>query len=284
MEKLTFKASYEPVVKESETVHVYVFEPPEVKHNLVFLHGIGNGNIPYLMWFGERFKKANVKTWFLILPYHSERAPAEWKGGEPYYHHSPSYCVQRFYEAVQDVCDLVDVIRKDNDRDVSIMGFSFGGMIATLALAREKRIKKGILCCCGGDWRWINWYSPYTATLRDLYRQNDNEHGCKSERDCVKNRGKAEEVVGSFRSLEEIALKAPVGCYLYDPVSFAPFVEQEVLFFWAIFDRVFPYPSYRALHRLLKKKKTIFLPTGHKSSYMFKEFIARKVIRFLYNS
>jgi len=278
---VTFPASYSPIVEESKTVRVYVFEPERIDHNLIFVHGIGNGNIPYLLWFGERFKEHNIKTWFLVLPYHEKRAPEGWTGGEPFYHPSPAYCVERFDEAVQDVIDLVDLIRKENDRPISTMGFSFGGMITTIALAREKRIEKGIICCSGGDWRWINWYSPYTKKLRDLYREKGNEFGCRSEKDCIKNRGNTLEVIKSFESIEDIRKKPPVFCYFYDPASFAPFVEQKVLFFWALFDRVIPYRSYATLHSLLKNKKTVFLPAGHKSSYFFRRYIARKVVRFL---
>jgi pimeloyl-ACP methyl ester carboxylesterase len=278
---ITFQASYSPVVEESKTVRVYVFEPEKIDQNLIFVHGIGNGNIPYLLWFGERFKEHNIKTWFLVLPYHEKRAPEGWTGGEPFYHPSPAYCVERFDEAVQDVIDLVDLIKKENDRPISMMGFSFGGMITTIALAREKRIEKGIICCSGGDWRWINWYSPYTKKLRDLYREEGNEFGCRSEKDCIRNRGNTLEVIRSFKSIEDIRKKPPVSCYFYDPASFAPFVEQKVLFFWALFDRVIPYRSYATLHRLLRNKKTVFLPTGHKSSYFFRRYIARKVVRFL---
>jgi pimeloyl-ACP methyl ester carboxylesterase len=281
MRLITFDASYEPIVEESKTVRVYVFEPEKIERNLIFLHGIGNGNIPYLLWFGEKFREHNIKTWFLILPYHEKRAPKNWTGGEPFYHSSPSFCVKRFDEAVQDVIDLVGVVKKDNDKPISLMGFSFGGMITTIALAREKQIGKGVICCSGGDWRWINWYSPYTERLRELYRKNGNEYGCRSEKDCIKNRGNAPEIIKSFNSIEDIRKKPPVGCYFYDPASFAPFVDQKVLFFWALFDRVIPYQSYACLHKLLKNKKTVYLPSGHKGSYFFRRYIAKRVVRFL---
>ncbi|MCD6550641.1 alpha/beta fold hydrolase [Thermotoga sp.] len=281
MKLVTFQTSYRPIVEESKTVRVYVFEPKVVSHNLIFIHGIGNGNIPYLLWFGEKFREYNIKTWFLILPYHEKRAPESWSGGEPFYHPSPAYCVKRFDEAVQDVIDLVDFIEKESDKPISLMGFSFGGMITTIALAREKRIGKGIICCSGGDWRWINWYSPYTKKLRDLYRERGNEFRCRSEKDCIRNRGNTLEVIKTFESIEDIRRKSPVSCYFYDPASYAPFVEQKVLFFWALFDRVIPYRSYATLHRLLRNKKTVFLPVGHKGSYFFRRYIARKVARFL---
>ncbi|PLV59797.1 alpha/beta hydrolase [Thermotoga sp. KOL6] len=281
MKLITFESSYEPVVKESKVVRVYVFEPEKVEHNLIFVHGIGNGNIPYLLWFGERFKRYNIKTWFLVLPYHEKRAPTGWNGGEPFYHPSPFYCVKRFDEAVQDVLDLVDVVRKDNGGPIAMMGFSFGGMITILSLAREKRIEKGIVCCSGGDWRWINWYSPYTEKLRMLYKEKSNEFGCRSEKDCIRNRKDSFEVVASFQKLEDIREKSPVACYFYDPLSYAPFVDQKILFFWALFDRVIPYRSYASLHKHLKNKKTVFLPTGHKGSYFFRRYIVRRVVRFL---
>jgi pimeloyl-ACP methyl ester carboxylesterase len=276
-------APYEPDVPQSKRIHIYDFQAEPPFMNLIFLHGIGNGNIPYLMWFGEKFRNHGIRTFFLILPYHHERAPKSWTGGELFFSSSPSHCVVRFHQAVIDVRRTVDYIETISNLPVSVMGFSFGGMIATMALAIDKRIKKGILAFTGGDWRWINWYSSYLESVRIMYKEKGNEMGCRSENDCVLKRGSAVKTVEGFNTVEDI-FKHPVTCYHYDPVSYGKFVSQKILFFHGIFDRVISKKSTRALLSVLKDVQSVLIPSGHKSSYFFRRFIARKSIRFLKDS
>ncbi|MDI3517712.1 MAG: hypothetical protein PWP37_1647 [Thermotogota bacterium] len=283
-EVVRIPAPYTPVAEESEEIVAYRFDPDITPfHELIFLHGIKNGNIPYLMWFAERFALYGVRTWFLILPYHGERAPDGWEGGEPFFSSSPSWCVQRFNEAVMDVLEVHRFIKKKmhSELPVSVMGISFGGMIGTMALAQDPALKKGIICCAGGNWRWINWYSPYLEPVRREYDAKGNEFGCRSEEDCVRNRGDTFRIIESFETLQDIVTKSPVTCYHYDPVSFAPFVTQEILFIQPIFDRVIHPRSYRTLRKYLKNKRVLFLPSGHKSFYLFRRLVARRVLRFL---
>jgi len=277
-------APYKPVMRESEQIVIHRFDPVGSPiHELVFLHGIKNGNIPYLMWFAERFAQSGVRTWFLILPYHGERAPKGWEGGEPFFSSSPSWCVQRFNEAVTDVLEVHRFIKEKikSNLPVSVMGVSFGGMIATMALARDPSFEKGVICCTGGDWRWINWHSPYLESVREEYAEKGNEFGCRTERDCVRNRGDTLKTIEGFKTPQDIVEKAPVTCYHYDPASFAPFVTQRILFVQALFDRIIPSQSYKALRTLLKHKTVLFLPSGHKSFYLFRRLVARRVLRFL---
>lgn len=277
---ITIDAPYEPDVSQSKRIHIYDFFVENPHYNLIFLHGIGNGNIPYLMWFGKRFQKHGIRTFFLILPYHGPRAPKDWNGGEPFFSSSPAHCVVRFLQAVIDVRRTIDYIETNSNVPIAIMGLSFGGMIATMSLAIDKRIRKGILAFTGGDWRWINWYSPYLEDVREMYRTQGNEMGCRSESDCIKIRGNATKVVEGFNRIEDI-FKYPVTCYHYDPLSYGKFVDQEVLFFSGVFDKVIPERSSQALILTLKNVHKIVVPSGHKSSYFFRRFIAKKVIKFL---
>ncbi|MBO8161010.1 MAG: alpha/beta hydrolase [Thermosipho sp. (in: Bacteria)] len=274
-----FSAPYNPEISESKTVVIFEYLSSLPKANLIFLHGIGNGHIPYLMWFAEKFKEYSFNTYFLVLPYHLFRAPNDWKGGEPFYSASPKKCTIRFHQAVIDVRRTIDYIETQSNLPVYIMGFSFGGMISTLSMAIDKRIKKGVLAFTGGNWRWINWYSPYTETVRKEYKTISNELGCHSEEYCIKLRGNPEKVISGFKTISDI-FKHPVGCYHYDPMVFAKFVNQKVLMFTGIFDKIINKKSSDSLFKMLPNAKRIYIPSGHKSSYFFKRFIVRKSVRF----
>jgi len=281
---LVFDASYEPEVPESSKIHVYLYEPSNILYDVIFLHGIGNRNIDYLMWFGDSLKEKGIRVSFMILPYHRERAPKGWQGGEPFYTTSPFSCRKHFHNAVSDVSKTLDVIENLRGYDperIGIIGVSFGGMVATIALAKDKRLKKGVLCCTGGDWRWINWHSPYTEELRRKYSEKGNEYGCRSEKQCASFRKNAVNVVESFKEIKDIFEKSPVACYHYDPLAFAKFVEQPVLFVEAIFDKVIPRASRKGLKRFLRNKKVIYIPSGHKGSYFFRKWLVKKIRKFL---
>ncbi|MCD6449400.1 MAG: alpha/beta hydrolase, partial [Thermotogaceae bacterium] len=252
-----FDTPYEPEVEEAGKIVIYEYLAEKPVHNLIFIHGIGNGHIPYLMWFAKKFKDYGINTYFLILPYHLNRAPSNWKGGEPFYSASPEKCVVRFHQAVIDVRRTIDYIQLSSNLPVSIMGFSFGGMISTLSMAVDKRIKKGVLAFTGGNWRWINWHSPYTESVRIEYRTAGNEMGCHSEEYCVKLRGDPEKVISEFKSVADI-FKHPVGCYHYDAMAFAKFVDQKVLMFTGLFDRVIIKKSSDSLFKMLKNAKRIY--------------------------
>lgn len=64
---LTFNTVYEPDIPESRKIYVYQFHAQNPKMILLFLHGIGNGHVTYLMWFGEYFAKKNVEVFLLYI-------------------------------------------------------------------------------------------------------------------------------------------------------------------------------------------------------------------------
>ncbi len=278
---ITFDAPYEPEYSQSKRIRVYHFSAEKPFANLVFLHGIRNGNIPYLSWFAKWFSKRGVNAYYMILPYHEKRAPDSWRGGEPFFSPSPAKCVVKFHEAVKDVRRTVDVIEKESDLPIFIMGYSFGGMIATMVLGVDERFEGGILSFTGGDWRWINWHSPVTEELREMYRNEGNEFGCRSERDCLRFRSDPLSVVRSFERLEDIFEKSPVTCFHYDPLSFAKFIKRPVLVFRGLFDKVIPKRATKELIEVIPKKRVVVIPSGHKSSYFFRRIIARVALSFL---
>lgn len=282
---LSFDTVYEPDIPESSRVYVYRYSAENPWMRLIFLHGIGNGHIPYLMWFAENFAQKGIETYFLIQPYHMQRTKQEWNGGEPFFHHSPAHCIVRFHQAIKDVRRTIDLLESgliqgvSNDLPLGIMGFSFGGMIATMSLALDSRLDIGVLAFTGGDWRWINWYSPYVEPVREGYKKFSNEWGCKDEPKCIELRSSSRRKVHSLKELKDIFTLTPT-CFHYDPLSYAKFVKQPVLMFSGVFDKVIPKQASNGLYRLLPNATKITVPSGHKSSYLFRRFIAGKSLKF----
>ncbi|RAO98782.1 alpha/beta hydrolase [Petrotoga sp. 9PW.55.5.1] len=276
----------DPIYEENETQIVHVFQPQgKVKGDIVFLHGIGPNNIPYLEWYGRFFKKFGYRTSVVILPYHLERKPKDVEDGDPYYSPEPKECVVLFHNAVKDVrrsIDLLETFDDFSEDNLYLMGVSFGGIIGTMSLALDQRIKKGILMITGGNWRWINFYSPYTQKVRERYAKEKNSFGCDSEEFCKKFRSDAATFVkDNINSIEDIFSKTPITCYHYDSLSYAKFVKQPVFFVKGSFDKIMPHKATRDLEKLISNKIVRRIPAGHKSSYFLKRFVGKWVINFL---
>jgi pimeloyl-ACP methyl ester carboxylesterase len=282
-ELLSYDTVYEPDIPESKKIYTYRFRATNPWAKVVFLHGIGNGHIPYLMWFGEYFASKGIETFFVIQPYHMQRAKPNWNGGEPFFHHSPAHCIVRFHQAIKDVrrtIDLLETLEDVKNLPTGIIGFSFGGMITAMSMALDKRLEAGIIAFSGGDWRWINWYSPYVEPVREGYAKYSNEWGCKDEQKCVELRSASRKKVHTLKSIDEIFSLTPT-CFHYDPISYAKFINQPVLMFTGVFDKVIPPQASNGLYRLLPNAKKISVPSGHKSSYLFRRFIGRASVKFL---
>ncbi|OOC36812.1 alpha/beta hydrolase [Thermosipho melanesiensis] len=279
---LSFDVVYEPDVPEAKKIFVYKYLTKNPWGKIIVLHGIGNNHIPYLMWYAKQFSKLGLESYFLIFPYHLNRGKTNWEGGEPFYHHSPAHCIVRFHQAIKDVRRTIDLIEKNND-DIYIMGFSFGGMITTMTMALDKRIKAGIIAFSGGDWRWINWYSPYLEKVRNGYRKYSNEWGCVDEKKCVKLRSNAKKQLTKINNINDIFTLKPT-CFHYDPISYAKFVTQPTLLFQGIFDKIIPAKATKSLFESLPNAKKILIPSGHKSSYMFRRIITKMSVNFLKKS
>ncbi len=272
-----FSANYATEFEENKQVYVHIFEPKgAVKGDIIFLHGIGNKNISYLEWYGSFFQKKGYRASFTILPYHLQRTPKGYKGGDLFYSANPDKCVVRFHMAIKDVrrtIDMLETMRNYNENKVFLIGVSFGGIIGTMVMALDKRIKKGALIITGGNWRWINFHSTYTGIVREEYRTKGNPYGCNSEEFCVKyfRKDPVKYCMENFNSIEDIFTKSPIPCYQYDPISYAKFVNQEILFVMGKFDKVIPKNASKELFELLPNKKLKIIPTGHKTSIIFKK-------------
>jgi pimeloyl-ACP methyl ester carboxylesterase len=287
----TMKTPYkEKYHKENENMIFKVFENKKaLKGDIIFIHGIGPNNIKYLQWYAEYFSKKGYRTTMTILPYHYKRKSSDLMDGDPFYSSDPDKCIQLFHNAVKDIRKTIDYISKFDDFDkknLHVMGVSFGGIIGTLLLALDKRINKGILTITGGNWRWINFYSPYTDRVREEYRTKGNAYGCNGEEFCAKNfRSDAQKFIKeNFFSLDDIFEKSPIPCYAYDPLSFAPFVENKVLFIQGKYDKIIPKKASEELYEMFPNVKKKVFPAGHKSSILFKRIIARWAINFIEKS
>jgi len=87
----------------------------------------------------------------------------------------------RFEHSVVDILTTLNYLKEKFHGDLYLMGFSFGGMVSTIATSLRKDIKGLSLAVTGGNFYHITWKSFVTGVLRVQYEENKecNPEKCK---------------------------------------------------------------------------------------------------------
>ena len=245
------------------------------KEGVVFVHGLGSRNFEYLKYYPENLAKHGYTTIMPVLPYHFERMPKDKK--IDFLSGTAADIEKRFYQSVTDILSCVDYLENRGFEKIHIMGFSFGGMIGTIAKALDNRLDKAIFIVSGGNFLHITWKSVATKVLRVRY---EDKGSCSIER-CHRLYESFDEETKRFNTLDD--LNSMPNCFRYDPSLFAKMIDPDkVLMINAAFDPFIPRNSSKDLWNKMGKPKRYMLPAGHLTSHLwFKKFILRKSLEFL---
>ena len=237
------------------------------------------------MWFAQYFASHGLATAFMIMPYNHMRASKKYPAGSYYMEADTAKAVERFRHAVMDARSTIDLLDEKFPQipHTHIMGISFGGMIATITAGVDKRIDKMSLAITGGNFRYINWLSPFTEEVRKKCKRGENHDGCGTLEKCILAHENYMSFVKSVKRQEDI-YKATWRCFTYDPIPFAPLFKGEVIMFKAAFDKIMPLASTMQLWEAFGKPKLYTIPSGHFYSIVFKRSIARKSLKFFTRS
>ncbi len=282
VEHIIFPSPYPTDVEEAKKVHVFLHLPiSHSKGKVLFLHGLGDRNIRYLMWFARYFASHGLITAFMIMPYNHIRASKEYPASSYYMEADTAKAVERFRHAVMDARSTLDLLdeRFPKFSHTHVMGISFGGMIATISAGVDERIDKLSLAITGGNFRYINWLSPITEEVRIKYKRGENHDGCGTLEKCIRAHENYMDFVKSIKTQKDV-YKAPWRCFTYDPIPFAPLFKGKVIMFKAAFDKIMPLNSTMQLWEAFGKPKLYTIPSGHFYSIVFKRPIARKSLKF----
>ncbi len=280
-DRVILKSNYPCEYEESRLLPLYIYESPNSKKLLLFVHGLGTKNIKYLKWFPNEFSKNSYNAALMILPYHFERTPQGKRSGEMFLDTTDDRVLRaRFEHAIVDILTSLNYLKsRYSPLSLYLMGFSFGGMVSVIASSFTNEISKLSLCVTGGNFYYITWRSFVTRVLRVQYEQN----GQCSPQQCKLKHGKSfKNYINSLESPDLELDTAPSLCYEYDPLTYAKFVRVPTVMFRAIFDIFIPKPStlelYNAIPTNQKRLYTIF--SGHLTSYIFRRSILKKTIKF----
>ena len=246
----------------------------------MILHGLGSRNFRYLEWYAQALARRGYVTAMPVLPFMFERTPEGEKSGYRYLTDGPIETVGDFHMAVVDTRRTIDLLEELFGLPVYAMGFSFGGMILTIVMAVDERIRKGVLVASGGNFYHTVWKGATTFVVRRKYRQHP-EYGC-NRRVCFEARRSLKEYIASLKSVEDVERKVPQKlCFLYDPVVYARFVGKEkVMMVGTIFDVFVPPSAVKSLWEAFGRPKIVWLPCGHQTVILLSPIVLRIALRF----
>ena len=255
-----------------DRARAYLFESRNPKGAVLFVHGTGQKNFNPLKYYPDYFADHGYTTIMPVLPYHFERTPDGKKSGLSFLQGNDVQIAERFDQAVTDLLTCVDFLQKKGFNEVNIMGFSFGGMVSTIAMALDQRIKKGSFVVTGGNYEYITWKSVATKIMRVRYEESEE---CDQQK-CEIKHAIFDKAANRFNSLKDIK-DLPV-CFTYDPSIFAKMVRsRKKIFFTARFDPFIPRASSDDLWKRMGRPKRYLLFSGHLSAHLlYRRFIARK--------
>ncbi len=276
---IRFPAQWETSDENLRVVDVFYFEPVHsIKGTVIVLHGLGTRNVLYLTRFAQLMAFLGTAVFLPIIPYNFTRTPTGFESGMAFMEPDPRKLLERWQYAVLDVRNVLDVVeRKELLDNVTLMGYSLGGMLATLVSAFDERVKKLILIATGGSPHRIFWESPVGKYFRE--RVSKSKSVCfKDKESCYK----VLENIPSFSSLQDLLSSDTPPCVKFDPTKFAPFVKAEkIIFFQAAFDHVIPRESAESLWKALGKPKRKILAGGHVTALATRTLMVLRILRFL---
>jgi esterase/lipase len=271
-----FQSPFRSGSPEVDAAQALFFEEKTARRAVVFVHGLARTGIAQQEFYPRELSRHGIAALMPILPFHEDRTSHDHEYTGRFLNGPSEVMEKKFYQAVTDVLTCVDFLQKAGYGRVDIMGISSGGMISTIAMALDARIRKGVLVITGGNLEIIAWKSVLTKSYRTWKR---SEHRRMKERS-LRIRREFDECARSFASLKDLASFRIF--FRYDPSLFAKMVHRDrVLMFTALVDPFIPRAASDDLWRRFGKPRRYFLPSGHLTTHiLFKGFILRKSLEF----
>lgn len=243
------------------------------KDSIIIVHGMGERNLKYLIFYAKKFCENGYNVILPILPYHYDRKVDD----TAFLSGFTEDIEKRFNQSVSDIIACCSILTELNINTINILGFSLGGIISVISKALDNRIKKASFVVTGGNFEHITWHSIATKVLRVRYESPDSP--CNSKL-CTQKHKNFCKICKDFKSIDDLT-NLP-SCFRYDASVFAGILnKKDVIMFNALFDIFIPRNASNDLWDKLNHPKKYMLPAGHLTSHVFfKKFIYKTTLEF----
>lgn len=174
---LSFKSPVQTQNSVNNTVYAKYIPPakPSKKAVIIIPH-LGGKETDYEI-LGQIISKFSIATLLVLMPYQGRRTPHGAISGELMLSANIKNTLSAFRQAVSDVYWATDWLNLQGYTRLGICGVSFGGVIASIATAHDKRLKAACLCLSGAEPDKVIFSSLSTQRIKEAFIQ----HGISQE-------------------------------------------------------------------------------------------------------
>jgi predicted esterase len=134
------------IYEENDKVYIYHYPANEPKCNVLLLHGLFDDNMANYMYLIKQLNTLNINVFFMLLPYHFERMPAEsYFSGEYFFSADVYRTCNAIKQSVFDIEASMQFIESLDGLKTILTGFSMGGCMAFKYFLLKKQTVKTFL-------------------------------------------------------------------------------------------------------------------------------------------
>jgi hypothetical protein len=278
-----FETLYRDPAPGTETVSLYHFHPKmPAKATVLILHGLGSGNIKFLLWMGMHLAGAGVNAEVLILPGNYTRVERDSVSGRSFIWPDMKVMYQFWENAVVDICSTIDLLEQQNLwlENNCLSGYCLGGMLSSIVPVIDSRVHQTVMIATGGHFPKILYESSATRFARKLFREGFQSGYFLNDREklfAVYNEQFEQVKNADLETLLNDEVLHPY--FRIDPIAYAHLLDKKkVTFIEAFFDKTLPRASRQFLYREMKGANRYVLPVGHSWWLPFQILYARYLL------
>jgi len=260
----------------NNTVRGEYFQPRNAANAplVVLLHGVGDlSTIPCRM-LARALTKKGMASFIIYSVMHSSRMP------ESISQRFPRLTSREWFEShVISVIDVLQVMdwaegRKELDAArIAVIGISFGGINAAIAMGLDKRLGAGVFIVAGGNGPKIGWEAR-TSDYNKAHRHTKEDYE-KTLRSYMKYLAEVE-----AKGLDNV--EPPQEGFWIDPMTFAHRLRgRPVLMLNARWDKAIPRGATIDLWEAAGRPAIVWFPATHPTIWLWYPFIRAKILGLL---
>jgi predicted esterase len=274
--KLQFQSAIDTEHVENGTVTSELYLP-SVKSPaplMILLHGMGDQSIYPLKLIARKLIKKGVACCIPYLTIHSKRMPLSMKQSFPSF--SDKEWLLSYRVSVIDIRQIIDWAEENDGidiRKIGLLGISFGGLVSSIVMGIDERVKTGVFIVSGGNSPKIEWLSQ-------------NRRYQKAQQVLLEDYQEKQRTYNLY--LDEVFQKGyqnvtpPLPGYLLDPMTYTNSLKgRPIQMINARYDKYMPKEAVTDFWEACGKPPIKWLPSGHTSLWLWTPTIMKTIHGFL---
>lgn len=280
---IRYETLYRNPAPGTETVGLYHFHPKaKAKATILILHGLGSGNVKFLLWMGMHLAAAGINAEVLILPGNYTRVEEDSVSGRSFIWPDMNVLYRFWEHAIVDIFTTIDFLEQQGLwlENNCLSGYCLGGMLSSIVPVLEPRVHQTVMIATGGHFPKIIFNSSATKFARKLFQNGfQTEYDLHDPEKLLPMYNAQFEKVKTFDLNELLNNQTIHPLFRIDPIAYAHLLNKSrVTFIDAFFDKTLPRISRQLLYREMKGANRYILPTGHSWWLPFQILYARYLL------